>query len=192
MATDDIKEILRLRAKVKSLEFQPRPSLTPALRSIDEELERVRAALHHGKVWLSTVSLSARGNHSADHLPPPVEAPRQTVSVVDVETGIVFQQIGTRQIDGEEWIDLALPNDGTLARSVKRGLFDRIFKPAPRQTADETVRRLYELADWFDSRERETFRHRLKDDGVVYTPYRMAAKKLRELLPALPTPREDR
>lgn len=42
--------------------------------------------------------------------------------------------------------------------------------------------RLTELVEWLGSNERETFRHRHKDDGVRYTPFRFAASKLKALL----------
>lgn len=42
------------------------------------------------------------------------------------------------------------------------------------------------LKEWCESNERETFRHRYKDDGVAYTPYRVVAAKLAALLRALP------
>ena len=41
------------------------------------------------------------------------------------------------------------------------------------------------LFEWCDSDQRETFSHRHKDDGVIYTPYRVMASKVRDTLAAL-------
>jgi hypothetical protein len=47
------------------------------------------------------------------------------------------------------------------------------------------------LKEHCESSDRETFRHRYLDDGVVYTPYRAVAALLRDLLTSLPA-REDK
>jgi len=64
------------------------------------------------------------------------EGPSQQEDVIDTETGIRFRVIGCRQIAGDEWVDLALAERQSVevrVRSVRRGLFDRIFvKAAPR------------------------------------------------------------
>jgi hypothetical protein len=51
---------------------------------------------------------------------------------IDIETDTKYREIGRRQLDGSEWVDLALVDfePRELARSVRIGLFNRIFKPA--------------------------------------------------------------
>jgi hypothetical protein len=44
--------------------------------------------------------------------------------------------------------------------------------------------------EWAAGKVEDTFRHRHLDDGVIYTPYRAAAKRLREVLAALRTTAE--
>ena len=40
---------------------------------------------------------------------------------------------------------------------------------------------LKELEDWCADPDRDTFRHRYKDDGVIYTPYRVMAARVKAL-----------
>ena len=99
------------------------------------------------------------------------KALRAEVAKSDMQIAILMGDIETlRSVSdpaSEYWEQLQVTNDRneTLAKRVT------VLEAALRQ-----------LAEWCDSRERDTFRHRYKDDEVIYTPYRVMAGKVRDVL----------